>query len=170
MTTQNRVLIGKITRTHGIKGELRLLPYYSDIDFISKVPTIYFTKNNQPETKHKLTSSRPHSKYILIKIDDYNNINEVLEFANSEVSIDMEYFPDLDEDEHFTNELIGLKVYDEDNNYLGILDDIMSSKGHDIYQIINDNDEEILLPAVKEYILNIDLDAEIITVKSPKYL
>lgn len=170
MNKHNKILIGKITRTHGIKGELRLLPYYSDIDFISKVPTLYFSKENQADTEHRLTSYRPHSKYILIKIDDFNNINDVLQFTNSEVSINMAYFPQLTEDEHFTGDLLGLKAYNEDHEYIGILEEILSAKSHDIYRIIKDNNEELLIPAVKEYVLNIDLKNKEIKIKNPKYL
>ena len=63
----NLITIGKITKTHGIKGELRLLPFFEDISFLADVKIVYFLSESDC-TAHKLKTLRPHSKFILLKI------------------------------------------------------------------------------------------------------
>ena len=134
-----KVYIGKIVNTHGIKGELRIL---SDFPFKDKV----FIINNNiyiEDELHTIKSYRVHKNYDMITIDDYNNINDVLKYIKKDVYVDKTSL-NLNDNEVLDSELINYKVIDNNGNS-GIIKEIfMASPTNKVLRVLFD--KEILIP------------------------
>lgn len=150
----NFILIGQVTGTFGIKGELKV---YSESDFIEyrfrKDATIVFSD----ETVHKVSSSRFHKGNVLITIDELYNINLVLDKVGMKIYADKLDIPPLDDGEYYIDYLIGLKVYNQENIYLGIINEVIEIPSGYILEIIKEEDNSrFLLPFVDEFVKEIN--------------
>lgn len=151
--------IGKITGTFGIKGELKV---YSESDFKEfrfRVGANLILKKARITKNVKVTSMRFNQKNILITIDDIKDINEVIDLVGLDIYTTEE--APLNEDEMYVDDLIGLKVYNQNDEYLGIVNDIISIPSNDIIEVI-DNDNKILIPFIDDFIISIDEEKIII--------
>ena len=86
------------------------------------------------------------------------NINEVEKYKNAELYVTREDAIDLEEGEYFICDLIGLDVVDEDSNVIGKLTDVLQSAANDVYEITDNSGKTHLFPAIKECVLNVNLD------------
>ncbi len=148
------ISIGKVTTTHGIKGEIKLMPINNDMSKFKDLEYLYLG-----DKKEKLTieKARPHKNIIIIKFKEFNNINEVLLYKDQKVYISKEDRAELSDDEFYIADLIGVKVYNTNDDYIGNIDDVLQGIGNDVYVVV-DEKKEYLIPAVKEFIVNIDID------------
>ncbi|MFV0424786.1 MAG: ribosome maturation factor RimM [Bacilli bacterium] len=139
----NKIKIGKIINTHGIKGELKVA--FDDIDLFKKNMTVYIeTKTDVLE--FILTDFRIHKNHLLIKIGNFNNINEVEKYKACDL------YAERDEDVVYYSDLIEYDVYDKENNYYGKVVKIINNNAHDILVI----DNNVMIPYVDEFINEID--------------
>lgn len=151
--------IGKITGTFGIKGELKV---YSESDFKEfrfRVGADLILKKARITKNVKVTSMRFNQKNILITIDDIKDINEVIDLVGLDIYTTEE--APLNDDEMYVDDLIGLKVYNQNDEYLGIVNDIISIPSNDIIEVI-DNQNKILIPFIDDFIISIDEEKIII--------
>ena len=148
---EERIKIGKIVNTFGIKGELKVYPY---VDYIDELSKIYIDNK-----EYTLPKSRNQKNVVIIKIKGLDDINLVEDFKNKEIEIDRVDLPKLKEGEYYIEDLIGLDVYTDDGKLLGKLDDIFNTGANDIYQVNN-----ILLPAIPDVIKKIDIENQKIIV------
>lgn len=141
---EERIKIGKIVNTFGIKGELKVYPY---VDYIDELSKIYIDNK-----EYTLSKSRNQKNVVIIKIKGLDDINLVEDLKNKEIEIDRVDLPKLKEGEYYIEDLIGLDVYTDEGKLLGKLDDIFNTGANDIYQVNN-----ILLPAIPDVIKKIDI-------------
>ncbi len=158
-----KIYLGKIVSPHGIKGELKLL---SNFDKLAKI-----CKENFPiyinDKKYTLTSFRYHKQYLLISLNNYTNINEVLFLVNSDVYIEREDL-ELTTDEYLLEDLIGATVIEEDEK-LGQISEIIMTKQYNLVRIIN-NQDNFLVPLISQYIISFDSANKILKTKNAKML
>lgn len=161
--TDEKIKIGKIIGTFGIKGELKV---YSESDFVeyrfrkNANITLISSKNSLECT---IFSFRYHNKNLLIKINDLNDINLVEKYVGYDIYADASDEPNLDENEYYIDDLVGINVYDEANNYIGKVEDFIEVPQGYIMEIRN-NSQKMLIPFVDEYVLEIDEEKMIIKV------
>lgn len=145
----NKVYIGKIVNTHGIKGEVRLL---SDFPFKDKV---FVVGNNilVDDIEYKINSYRRHKMFDMITLDGYNNINDVLFLMKKKVYFDKDKLV-LSDDEILDEDLIKFKVIDEDRNIGKITEIFMASSTNKILRV--EFSHEVLIPYNSPIIKSID--------------
>ena len=150
------VYVGEIVNTHGIKGELRIV---SDFKYKDKVffegNKLYLGKRKQ---KVIIDSYRKHKNYDMVKFNDIDNINDAIIFKGDEVFIKRE---DLDIEGYVDEDIIGLKVYD-DNKLIGKVTSIIKNKQEIL--VVKNRSKNYLIPFVDEFIKNIDLDKKILNI------
>lgn len=152
------ILIGKVTGTFGIRGELKI---YSESDFVDyrfRKGAIIIIGNSE----HKVSSFRVHKGNVLITIDECDNINLVLDKVGMDVYADSNDVPPLNEDEYYIDDLIGLKVYNQHDEELGCVSDVVEIPSGYLLEIKSDKQKKFLVPFVDEYI--IDVTDEAITI------
>lgn len=146
-----RLELGKIVNTFGLKGEIKVYPY---VDYISKVKKVYI-KNSLMEIER----ARYQKNIAIVKLKGIDTIEQAEELKNLSIEMEREDAPTLPNGTYYINDLIGFDVYTDEGKLLGKLDDIFNTGANDIYQV-----GEILLPAIKEVIKQIDTENKKITV------
>lgn len=172
MSTPAYLLLGKIIRPHGIKGEVRAIILTDYPDRIHRLDTIYLSKD--PESKHPkayhIESSRIHQGYFLIKfigIDERNDAERLREFY---IMVDIDNAVPLEADEIYLYQLIGLHVQLQDGQKIGILTDIMETGANYVYLVMSERYGEVLIPATQHTIIETDLNNKRLIVKLPEGL
>ena len=153
-----KVYIGKIVNTHGIKGELRILSDFEFKDKAFKVNSEIYIDNE----KHIIKSYRRHKNYDMITIDNYNNINDVLYLLKKKV-YKMKNELDLSDEEILDSDLLTYKVIDKNKN-CGIIKEIfLASPTNKIMRVLFD--KEVLIPINSPMIKKIDKKLKIVEVE-----
>lgn len=150
------VLLGKVVSTHGIKGEIKIK---SDTSFkeerYKKGNTLYFKKDNT-YVPFKVDSFREHKNLDLIRINGYDNINQVLEYVGLEVYVNYKDVDSLDENSYYYDELISLEVYTMEEDYIGKVIEIREVPQGIILEI-QTSEKIVLVPFVDEFIKEVDV-------------
>lgn len=153
--------IGKIINTHGINGEVKIYPYTDDVERFSILKQAYI---GDTKIKVNLSTVKYHKGLPLVKFKEYNNINDVLKFKEQIIYVDDENRVVLPKNHFFIYDLIDCQVYDMDNNYIGKLVEVMQGASNDIYVVKDDNHKEYLIPAVKEFIEEVNIDKKTVII------
>lgn len=142
--------IGIITTTHGIKGELKIREL-SDFDRFIKGEKVFIIENNE-RVDLTITSVRKNKNALIVKFNEFNNINEVIKFKN--FIIYSETQGELLDNEYYFQDLIDLEAFTNDNEYIGIVTEVIEvPQGHILE--IKDQEKKVLIPFREEFIVDI---------------
>lgn len=155
--------IGQIVNTFGIKGFVKVNPFTDDMHRFEELKSVLVVKNKETIEMH-IEEVKLHKNVVLIKFKGIEDINMAEKYKGCYIKIRREDARKLPKDTYFIADLIGIKVYDDNGNLLGKVDDIYNNKVHDVYVIKNDLGKQILLPSIKEVIKQIDIDNDMIVV------
>ena len=160
----DEVVLGKITRPHGIRGEVKVLPLSGWPDSFRNGERLRLTTEGEPDRIITMEALRKQGNAYIIKIAGIDNRNEAERLRGSVVFVPKDRIPPLPPDSYYVDELIGLTVLSTDDVRIGRMEDVLKGGAHDIY-VIRDNGKEILVPAVKAFIKRIDLESQIMTIE-----
>ena len=167
--------VGVISSTHGIKGEVKVFPTTDDPKRFAKLKKVYMDyckkgiKGNSSSRCIELEvgSVKYFKQFVILKFKGIDNINDVEQYKGMDLYVTSEDAVPLGENEYYITDLIGLKVIDEEQTEIGTLEDVLQTGANDVY-VIKANEKfgnnELLFPAIKECILNIDLTKRVMTV------
>lgn len=148
--------IGKVVKTHGLKGELKVL-ILSDIpDRLTRTSSIYKIKDGKSEIL-TISYCRLYKNTAIIRFKDINTISSAQRFVGSTLCIKEEELFDLRKNSYYIHSLVGLRVYDESRKLIGRLKEVWQLPANDIF-IVEENGQEILFPAIKKAIKNISIE------------
>lgn len=159
-----RIVIGKIVAPHGVRGDIRILPLtdkpeqFLDLDYLLLPDGKRLTVRN----------ARFHKNMVLVATKEITNMNEAELLRDKDVSIYFEDLPDLEEGEFYVSDLIGLDVVDEAGTKLGTFKDCQSTGVNDYYIVDVPGAKELLIPALKQYVKEINLEEGRIVVVVPE--
>ena len=160
--------VGIITSPHGVRGEVKVFPTTDDNNRFKKLKECYIEyKNELMPVKAK--GCKFFKNMVILKFEDFDNMNDVEKFRQCKILVDREHAVSLDEDEFFVADLLGMQVVDEDMNPLGELADVIETGANDVYVIKNKQGDEILIPAIKDCILDVNMNEHIMKVHLLKY-
>lgn len=149
------IAIGKIVQTHGTKGYFKAISYSGILERFLKLKTLYLEIDG--ETKGMvLEDVILQDRNVLLKFKNIDNREEAAKIVRKELSALFEEKIELPENNYFIHDLIGLKVFDIEGNYLGIIENVLQVGANDIYQV-KQEDDELLIPAVTEFVKSISL-------------
>ncbi len=143
----NYLLVGKIYKTHGIKGEIKIISYVENSNLIYKVGSFIYV--SEEHEKFKIISYRRHKNYDMVVLDGYNYINDVLRLLGKKVYIDRDN--SILKDKLLDSDLIGFTAYYNEEN-IGYINEIINNNGYKLFNINNK-----LIPYNENFILNIDI-------------
>lgn len=152
------VKIGKITAPVGIKGEVRVYPFTDESTRFSDMKKLYLD-----EAGYEIENVRYSKDMVVLKLGGIDNRNDAQALRGKELFLDKALLWDIPEDTYFIKDLIGLHVQSEEGEPLGILTQVIKSKAQDLYEITGPDGRPFLLPAVKEFILRIDMEKRQLT-------
>lgn len=148
---------GKIVNTHGIRGEVKIQPWCDSAEFLCEFDVYYID-----EKPIKVLAARAHKGCVLAKLDGVNDINAAMCLKNKVVYVDRSGLV-LPEGQYFISDLLGLPVITEDGVEIGKIKDVLNLPANDVYVV--QGEREYMIPVVREFVLNVDLEAQRVTVK-----
>lgn len=149
--------VGTLRRSHGIRGDL-LLDVMTDFpERLKPGTTIYLGDQKQPL---KITRRRPHNEGLILGFEGISNAEQAAKYRPQTVYVSAEDRPPLPEGEYYHHQVLGLKVIDESGTVLGVITEIIETGANDVYVVTNADPQarEILIPAIKQVLLDVDLD------------
>ena len=162
--------IGVISSTHGIKGEVKVYPTTDDVKRFKKLKNVFLDTGKEKKIVN-VESVKFFKQMVIIKFKEFNSINEIEEYKGKALWVDREHAVELEEDEYFITDLIGLDVWDENNELVGKITDVLQTAANDVYEITGADNKSFLLPAIKECVLKVDInDTKTVTVHIPEGL
>ena len=148
--------VGVITSTHGVRGEVKVFPTTDDAKRFKTLKKVIL------DGREPLELSIEHVKFfknmVILKFEGYDNINDVETWRQRDLLITRDQAVELKEDEYFITDLIGLTVVNEEEAVLGRVKDVLETGANDVYVVELTGGKELLLPAIKDCILNVDLE------------
>jgi len=160
--------IGKIVNTHGVHGEMKVIPLTSDISRFDYLKIVWVEKDGKL-TEHFVKKIRYHKKFVLITLSGIDTVEKALEYKNCYINVNRKYARLLDEDEYFIVDLLDCQVY-QDDVLLGKVTDVLQTGGNDVYVVSGEKYGEILIPAIISVVLDVDIEKKRISVKLPEGL
>lgn len=151
--------IGVITQTHGIRGEVKVFPTTDDTGRFKKTKEIIADTGKNRYILH-ISGVKYFKQYVIIKFKEYDDINDVEFLKGAQLLVDRQNAIKLSKDEYYVADLIGLKCISDDGEPLGVITDVLQTGANDVYVI----DGELLIPAIKDCILNINIETGLVEV------
>ena len=160
--------VGAIANTHGVRGEVKVFPTTDDPARFKKLKKVILDTGKEKLTL-KITQVKFFKNMVILKVQDFDTINDVEKYKGKSLFVTREQAVECDKDEYFIADLIGLKVVAEDGRLLGELKDVLQTGANDVYVVkvgedstyfskVADKRKELLLPAIKDCILGIDME------------
>ena len=148
--------IGIITSTHGIRGQVKVFPTTDDPRRYDDLETVLLGDQENRITM-TVEAVQYFKQFVILKFKGYDSINDVEKYKGCSLYVTREQAVPLEEDEYFIADLIGLAVICEDGKNLGTVKDVLTTGANDVYVVEDQRGKEILLPAIKECILSVNL-------------
>ena len=166
MVNMNRELrVGVIVRTHGIRGEVKVFPTTDSPDRFKSLKTVQIRRGNNYITA-EIENVRFFKNLVIVKFKGIDDINDVEKHVGSDLMIKREDGIALSDGEYYVSDIVGLKVLTEEGAVLGTVSDVLETGANDIYLVKSDDGKEYMIPAVKAFIPDINLEEEKITVRT----
>jgi 16S rRNA processing protein RimM len=159
MTEQ--VLIGKITSSHGVRGIVKVDLYIESAEVISN---LIFVNDKNGDKLFNIQSLAKHKNLYLVKLDGVDDRNQSDALRGTELYIDAEELPDLEEDEFFVSELKDLKVKDSKGEDFGMVRNVFNFGAGDILEIIQDTGDYFMLTFTKENVPSVNIEEGFIVI------
>ena len=156
--------VGVITTTHGVRGEVKVYPTTDDAERFLELEEIWLDTGKE-RLPLKIQNVKFFKNMVILKFEGYDDINAVQAWRQKDLLVTREQAVELQEDEYFIGDLIGLHVEDEEGNALGVLRDVLETGANDVYLVSRPGEKDLMLPAIKDCIRKVDLEAGIMRVR-----
>ena len=152
---------GKIVNTHGIRGEVKIMPYCDSPELLCEFDRLFMGKSLK---EIYIERSRVQKNMIICKIEGVDTPEEAEKLRNKMLYMHRDDL-ELDEDTYFIEDLIGMTVKNADTDEIyGTIDDVFQTGANDVYSIKN-GDKSYLIPAIADVVINTDIDSGIMTIR-----
>ena len=151
-----KIAIGRILKPHGLRGDLKVELFKFEEDKFDRDISYYLEGEDK---NFRIIRHRLSDKFFYIAFEDYEDINKVERFKGKYLYIEQEDLKKLADGEYYIKDLIGLKVVDEEGKDLGNIDDVLTDYPNEIYVVSNH-----LIPAIKDYVLEINLQEKYVRI------
>lgn len=160
--------VGVITTTHGVRGEVKVFPTTDAERFMELEYVILDTVREKRELT--IQNVKFFKNLVILKFEGIDNINDIEKYKGKELWVPREEAQELDEDEYYIGDLIGMDVLLEDGTRFGSLKDVMETGANDVYVVETEEGKEVLLPAIHDCIMNVDIEKNAMTIHLMKGL
>lgn len=162
---ENLVAIGTIIAPHGVRGDIRILPQTDHPEQFLELTYLLLEDGKTLQ----ISSARFHKRMVLVKCEGIETMNDAELLRGKKVLISRDDLPKLDEGEYYVSDLLGIPVQLVDGTKLGILKDVISTGSNDVYVIAPSEGKDILVPALKKHVKEINIQDRKIVVELPEW-
>ncbi len=158
------VLVGRVVKTQGIKGQVKVISSGEGAAALPAGSTVYLTKGEGMEKLLTVDSSRPHQQMTILAFREVRRIEEAEDLVGCSLYLEPENLPALSDDEFYWYQLQGLEVKTEEGKFLGRLEEIVPTGSNDVFVVRRDHGE-FLIPATDEVVVRVDLKRKTMVVR-----
>lgn len=152
---------GKIVTTHGIRGEVKIMPYTDTPELLAEFDRLFMGRNKDEVT---IVRSRVFKNMVIAKIEGVDTPEDAEKLRYKLLYMHRDDL-ELGEDTYFIQDLIGMEVRDADSDELyGVIDDVMQTGANDVY-VVKSADKELLVPAIADVVISTDIDGNVMTIR-----
>lgn len=155
--TEDMFRIGVITEPHGIKGEVKVFCTSDEPAHLKKVKKVLLVPTKGDEKELTMKQVRLAGQFLIVQFEEVTDRNAAETLRKAELYVERKDAVPLQQDEYYINDLIGLKVVDENDLALGTLTEVIPTGANDVYEITLSSGEQLLLPAIKQCILSVNV-------------
>lgn len=154
---EKQLQVGVISSTHGIRGEVKVFPTTDDAARFKQLKKVYLDTGKE-QLILEIEHVKFFKKFAILKFKGIDHINDIEKYRGKSLLVDREDAVELGEDEYYIADMLGLEVYTEDGNFFGNIKDVMETGANDVYMIATKEYGEVLIPAIRECILDVDVE------------
>lgn len=151
--------VGKIVNTHGLRGEVKVVSWTDTPDVFEDLEYVYCG-----EQKLTVQNVKYQKNNLIVKFKEIPSIDDAEKYKNKVLTAERDMLGELPDGVYYIADLIGLEVYDDEGNHVGVLADVFNTGSNDIYEVKREGKKPLLLPVIDEVVLDISLDDKKITV------
>lgn len=159
------IVIGKIVAPHGVRGDIRIMPLTDRPEQFLNLSYLLLEDGRQLTVK----AARFHKRMVLVSTKEITTMNDAELLRDKKILIRAEDLPPLEEGRFYVADLIGLPVFDEEGKQLGTFKDSITAGSNDVYIVAVPGGKDLLIPALKIYVQEINLQEKRIVVKLPEW-
>lgn len=149
--------VGAVTSTHGLRGELKVFPTTDDPARYKKLKEVILDTGKE-QLALKIERAHFFKQMVIVKFAGLDDINEVEKYKGAKLYVTRANALELREDEYYFADLAGLRVETEDGEVLGTVKDILQTGANDVYVVGREKKKDLLLPAIKDCIKQVDVE------------
>lgn len=149
--------VGIITSTHGVRGEVKVYPTTDYPRRFRRLKEVVLDTGRE-KLNLEIEGVKFFKQFVILKFKGLDNINDIEKYRQKSLYVTRKNAVRLQRDEYFIADLIGLKVQDEDGTELGTVKDVIETGANDVYEVEMADGRSLLLPAIKQCILNVDVE------------
>ncbi len=165
--SDNFLEAGKIVNVHGLRGEVKIMPWCDGPDFLCEFDYLYLDKNGNRELE--VEKARVFKNMVIAKFRDVDTVEDAEKLREKVLYISRDDV-ELDEDTYFIKDLIGIRVIDDETEKeYGVIKDVFQTGANDVYTVRN-NEKEYLVPAIADVIISTDIDNKLMRIRPLKGL
>ncbi len=155
--------VGAISSTHGIRGEVKVFPTTDDVKRFKKLKEVILDTGRE-HLNLEIEGVKFFKQFAILKFKGIDNINDIEKYKGRPLLVTRENAVRLAKGEYFIADMIGMEVITEDGEKFGVLEDVLQTGANDVYEIQSLNHGLVLIPAIKDCILKVDMKERVITV------
>lgn len=155
--SEKLVTVGRIVNSHGIRGELKVVPETDFPERFDKGNALIIVDSQNKQTPVTVKTSRLHKNMFILQLEEFSNINEVEKFKGSLLKIEAKDQQPLEEGEYYYHEIIGCKVVTEEGQELGLVSEVLTPGANDVWVVALPKGKQLLLPVIDDVILEVDI-------------
>lgn len=148
--------VGVISSTHGIRGEVKVFPTTDDAARFKKLKKVLLDTGKE-QLELEVQSVKFFKQFVIVKFKGIDNINDIEMYKGKSLLVPREDAVALGKDEYYIADLIGMEVFTEEGRF-GVLKDVMETGANEVYIIDSNRHGEVLIPAIKQCILDVDIE------------
>ena len=156
-------LIGYVIKPQGIKGEIKIDPISPNLNRYKQLDKIYIALKNEMQT-YSVQKARLSDRFVFLKLLGIDSRDDAEKLRGAEVLIEEIDLIRPAENEYFVHDLIGCQVVEKNGQIIGVLRDVLQISSNDVYVIVGESGEEILVPAIKDVIEKVDISNKQISI------
>lgn len=159
----NNLEIGKIVNTHGLRGDVKIMPWCDDPSVFDELAYVCIG-----EDEFEIEKSRVHKNMVILKLDGIDDINTAERYRNKVLTVPREELGDLPEGTYYICDLLGCEVVTADGRVLGKIEDIIKTGSNDVYDVRNAEGVQTLIPVIDEVVKSVDTEGKRIVIEPLK--
>ena len=154
----NLLQVGAILDTHGLRGEVKVFPTTDDPSRYDDLEEVELLTKEGKYLHLEVERVRYFKNLVIVKFKHYDNINDIEQYKKCNLYVTRENAVELEEDEYFVADLIGLTAKSDEGEVLGTLTDVLTTGANDVYVIKGADGEELLVPAIHDCVQEVNVE------------